>query len=207
MTENCYYVYALKDPRVSPARTFYIGKGTGIRAYGHLDNPDNTKKSARIREITEAGKKPVVDILISNLTELQALKLEAELISAFGTEKTGGILTNAVIPSGIGGNKNDESVKVPQGAVELAQLGLEMLKSSVYQLVRENGEKGIQNSDAARLLGLRSDYQGNQKDYLSYSILGLLIREGKVERVNEAGKIMHKESLRDKSDQPLTSSL
>ncbi len=24
-----YYVYALKDPRSSPAQAFYIGKGTG----------------------------------------------------------------------------------------------------------------------------------------------------------------------------------
>ena len=192
MTENCYYVYALKDPRVSPARTFYIGKGTGIRAYEHLDNQDNTKKSARIKEITEAGSKPVVDILISNLTELQALKLEAELISAFGTEKTGGILTNAVIPSGKGGNTNNDSVRVPQGAVELAQLGLKILKSSVYRLVRENGKKGIQNSSTARVLGLNSDYLGNQKDYLSYSILGLLLREDKIERVEESGKVMHR---------------
>ena len=193
MTENCYYVYALKDPRESPARTFYIGKGTGIRAYQHFDNPDKSKKYSRIKEITESGKKPIVDILISNLTEFQALKLEAELISTFGTEKTGGILTNAVIPSGIGGSQNHDSVKVPKGVVELAQLGLALLKSSVYQLVRENGENGIKNSDAARLLGLRSDYRGNQKDYLSYSILGILIREGKVERVDdESGKITHR---------------
>ena len=75
MTENCYYVYALKDPRVSPARTFYIGKGTGIRAYEHLDNPDNTKKSARIKEITESGRKPVVDILISNLTRTPSTEI------------------------------------------------------------------------------------------------------------------------------------
>ena len=96
-------------------------------------------------------------------------------------------------------------LKCLRARVELAQLGLKMLKSSVYQLVRENGEKGIQNSDAARLLGLRSDYQGNQKDYLSYSILGLLIREGKVERVNESGKITHRRAP-DKPDPPLTSS-
>lgn len=123
---------------------------------------------------------PLVDILIDDLTEDQALKLESELISAFGTEETGGILTNAVVPRGTAG-KERPSVTVPQGAVERAQLGLGLLKSSVYELAKAN-PSGILNSDAASLLGLRSDYQGNQKDYLSYSILGLLIREGKVMR-------------------------
>ena len=123
---------------------------------------------------------PLVEILIDDLTEFQALKLESELISAFGTEETGGILTNAVVPSGTVG-KERPGVVVPQGAVERAQLGLGLLKSSVYELAKAN-PSGILNSDAASLLGLRSDYQGNQKDYLSYSILGLLIREGKVMR-------------------------
>jgi len=29
MAENFFYVYALKDPRKSPALPFYIGKGAG----------------------------------------------------------------------------------------------------------------------------------------------------------------------------------
>ena len=70
---------------------------------------------------------------------------------------------------------------MPQGSVERAQLGLELVKTAVYELVKAN-PKGITNSDAASLLGLRSDYKGKQKDYLSYSLLGLLLREGKVER-------------------------
>lgn len=180
MTTNFFYVYAIKDPRSKQPKPFYVGKGTGSRAYDHLVSPDSTKKYKRIREILDTGKKPIIDILVDDLTEAQALKIEAELIAAFGTEETGGILTNAVVPSGVGGKKRDH-ISVPQGTVERAQLGLEFLKAAILELAKAN-PGGITNSDAASLLGLRSDYNGKQKDYLSYSVLGLLIREGKVER-------------------------
>lgn len=181
MATNFYYVYALKDPRSTPAKPFYIGKGTGSRAFDHLVNPDKTRKFARIEEIHGAGKKTIVDILVEDLTEAQALRLESELIAAFGTEETGGLLTNAVVPAGLGGKQRD-GIVVPQGAVERAQLGLELLKVAIFEMAKANPH-GILNSDAASLLGLRSDYQGKQKDYLSYSIIGLLIREGKIKRV------------------------
>ncbi len=189
MATNFYYIYALKDPTVTPAKPFYIGKGTGSRAFDHLVKPDATKKYARIKQIEKLGAKPLVGILADDLTEAQALKLEAELIAAFGTEDTGGCLTNAVVPAGLGGKQRDGLV-VPQGAVERAQLGLQMLKSAVLEMAVAN-PAGVSNSDVASLLGLRSDYHGKQKDYLSYSVLGLLIREGKMERKGEAGRPRH----------------
>lgn len=189
MTENFYYVYSLKDPRTSPAKPFYIGKGTGSRAYDHLVKPDRTRKYARIQDILESGTAPFVDILVENLTEAQALRLEAELIAAFGTEETGGLLTNTVVPSGLVKKTEAEKI-VPDGTLERAQLGLAMLKNAVLDLARANSD-GITNSDTARLLGLRSDYRGRQKDYLSYSVLGLLLREGKIKRVDGSRSIRH----------------
>lgn len=185
--ENSYYVYALKDPRTSPARPFYIGKGTGIRAWDHLSKPDETRKGLRIQEIQNAGFSVIVDPLIDNLKEYQAIKIEAELISAFGTEDTGGLLTNSVVPSGLG-TKSRHRVVIPHGAKEKAQIGLNLLKQAVLEFAKAN-PKGITNAETASLLGLRSDYGGGSKDYLSYSIIGLLMREGKISR--ETGSKRH----------------
>jgi hypothetical protein len=180
MAETSYYVYALKDPRTSPAKPFYIGKGTGVRAYDHLVKADETRKGLRVREIIQAGYQPLVTQMADGLSELQAIKIEAELISALGTVDTGGLLTNTVIPSGNIG-KPRKTLVVPQGVAEKAQLGLALLKDAVLELAKAN-TKGITNSDTASALGLRSDYGGGSKDYLSYSILGLLMREGKLAR-------------------------
>jgi uncharacterized protein len=178
--DNSFYVYALKDPRTSPALPFYIGKGTGTRSFDHLVKPDSTRKGTRIQEIVASGTKVLVTRLVESLTEAQALKLEAELIAALGTIDTGGLLTNSVLPSGLA-SKARASVIVPSGVKEKAQLGLALLKESILELAKAN-PKGISNSDAASLLGLRSDYGGGAKDYLSYSVIGLLLREGKLER-------------------------
>jgi hypothetical protein len=192
VTDDSYYVYALKDPRKSPALPFYIGKGTGTRAYDHALQIDATKKGKRVREIQLDGHEVVVSILSEGLSEVQALKLEAELISAFGTESTGGFLTNSVIPSGRSGRAR-KNIVVPSGLREKAQLGLKLLKDTVLELAKANPD-GIQNSDAVKTLGLQSDYQGGSKDYLVWSVLGILMREGKIKRVE--GSRRHKAQVK-----------
>ena len=87
---NCVITYALKDPRTSPAKPFYIGKGTDVRAWEHLANADDSGKGQRVAQTRSAGKEVLVSKLADGLSELQALKLEAELISAFGTEDASG---------------------------------------------------------------------------------------------------------------------
>ena len=60
-------------------------------------------------------------------------------------------------------------------------MSLGILKSAVMELAKANPE-GIKNADAAKYLGLQSDYGGGSKDYLSYSLLGVLMKEGRILR-------------------------
>lgn len=173
-----YYVYALKDPTQNPASIFYVGKGTGARSEQHLHDAANPSANDRIQKIREAGLEPVVVHLVEDLSETDAYRVEAELIAAFGTQATGGRLTNNATPSGLRA-ANSRHLNVPEGAIELAQGGRRLLMKAVLETVRANPQ-GIRNSDIASHLGLRSDNAGKQKDYLTYSILGLLMREGAV---------------------------
>ncbi len=179
-----YYVYSLKDPRKKPAEVFYIGKGTGSRATDHLKKIDETRKGRLIQDILASGQTPIVTIVIDTLSEGQALQIELELISSFGTIECGGTLYNSVVPKSIK-RKVDDRVTVPKGAIEKAQLGLKLLKDSITLLAEEN-LAGITNSDCAHYLGLQSDNEGSQQDYLTYSVLGLLMKEGTLanEKIN-----------------------
>jgi hypothetical protein len=186
--ENPFYVYALKDPRNKNPRPFYIGKGTGRRAWEHELNPDDSDKGRLIRDIVSSGSEVLCEIIVDNLSEMQAPQIEAELISTFGIQRYGGLLTNQVRPRA----KNIASkvkVHVPDGCYEKAQLGLEMLKAAILEFARSNPE-GVKNADAAKYLGLQSNYGGGSKDYLSYSLLGLLMQDGLIKRVGRGNHVV-----------------
>lgn len=187
---NTYYVYFLKDPRAQPAKVFYVGKGTGSRATDHLKKVDGTRKGRLIQNILDSGHYPIVSKIIEDLEEVQALQIELELISSFGTIDNGGVLYNSVIPKSIKRKVGNEVI-VPIGAIEKAQLGLQLLKNSIVSLSEEN-PNGLTNSDCAHYLGLQSDNEGNQQDYLTYSILGLLIKEGSLESFKEGRRRKYK---------------
>lgn len=178
--KNPFYVYALKDPRTTPAKAFYIGKGTGNRVYEHQKENSDSEKANVIAEIHSEGLGVIHTVIMEDLTEEQALKVEAELIAAFGIRSRGGLLVNKVRPNPENIGKRVR-VNVPDGCYERAQLGLDMLKSAIMELARANPQ-GIRNSDASKYLGLQSNYGGGAKDYLSYSILGLLMKDGQLER-------------------------
>jgi DNA-binding IclR family transcriptional regulator len=60
-----------------------------------------------------------------------------------------------------------------------AQLGLIQIQEAILALLRRKPD-GLRNSEIAEALNLRSDFRGRQKDYLTYSVLGGLIHQGRV---------------------------
>ncbi len=108
-----FYVYAHIDPRkpdftpgknfggLLPGTPFYIGKGTGQRAYDLKRNEGHGKV---LRELLSLDYKPehIVFIMFDGLSENKAYELEAKLIYFFGTifqkNRSKGVLVNLDIP-------------------------------------------------------------------------------------------------------------
>lgn len=103
-----YYVYAHCDPRearfsgtkkiggIFCGMPFYVGKGTGNRAWQMNRNQGHGLK---LKEILKAGYGPdeIVHLFKKDLSECDALELEAKLIYFFGTiyeEDRAGVLLN-----------------------------------------------------------------------------------------------------------------
>ena len=82
MKTSDYYVYVYIDPR--NLEEFYYGKGKGSRKNAHLLDVSDSEKSRRIRDIREAGLEPTIRVIASNLTEQEALLIEATLIWKLG---------------------------------------------------------------------------------------------------------------------------
>lgn len=64
---------------------------------------------------------------------------------------------------------------------EKAQEGLKLIKSAMLSAIKSS-EKGLKNQELAKALGLESNMRGKHENYLTWSILGLLEAEGKVEQ-------------------------
>ena len=62
-----------------------------------------------------------------------------------------------------------------------AQQALHLLKQAVVDLIDLHPE-GLRNSEVTKILGLQSDQRGRNKDYLTWSILGLLMKEDRIVR-------------------------
>ena len=62
---------------------------------------------------------------------------------------------------------------------ERAQVDLELIKEAILSELKAHSH-GMTNADVVHQLGLESDFEGQNRNYLSWSILGILIGEGKV---------------------------
>jgi len=76
-----------------------------------------------------------------------------------------------------GGNHDGER------STSASSAGVDAVKGSQAILgVLAQTTDGLSNAEIAHLLDIRSDYQGLQKDYLSWSVLGLLLNERRIVR-------------------------
>ena len=73
------------------------------------------------------------------------------------------------------------------GSPEQAQQGLRQIEDAILRLL-DGHPQGLRNAQIADLLGLRSDFRGRQKNYLTYSVLGGLLARGEVDW-NQESKI------------------
>ena len=70
---------------------------------------------------------------------------------------------------------------MPVNPRDKAQQGLQLLIEAILDLLGSHPD-GLRNAEVAEQLDIRSDYKGGQKDYLSWSVLGLLFNQGKIRR-------------------------
>lgn len=92
-----YYVYELRDPRFTPSRTFYVGKGTEDRLYQHQKDMRRMLKTRagimrmgpkhkRILEILDDGYQVGYFILFRTDVEEEAYQVESRRIEHYGLE-------------------------------------------------------------------------------------------------------------------------
>lgn len=86
-----YYVYELIDPR--DMKTFYVGKGKGNRVHEHIKKVErnsaylsNPKKNEKIKDILNAGLRPIEKIIERFETDEEAVEYEEYTISLYGIE-------------------------------------------------------------------------------------------------------------------------
>lgn len=79
-----WYVYVYRDPYDS--RPFYIGKGTDLRAFSHVNGHGSKETDSKIKIIRERGREPEIEIVARNLSESVAYYVEMALIEFVGID-------------------------------------------------------------------------------------------------------------------------
>ncbi len=64
-------------------------------------------------------------------------------------------------------------------AQSLAEKGLRRIEDAILELLQHHPQ-GLRNVQIADMLGLRSTHRGGQRNYLTYSVLGGLVEQGRI---------------------------
>lgn len=140
---NDFYVYAYLREDGSP---YYIGKGTGRRAY---------QKNKKTHKFVNIPKKENIIILLDNLTEECALEKEKEFISNYGRKSDGGILINV----SEGGEKGFAGMK---GKKHTEESKKKMSESHKGRNVWNKGLVGVQKHNQKTRKKISDKSKGNK---------------------------------------------
>ena len=147
-----YYVYVYSDPR--NGKPFYVGKGSGNRAFAHLDDKIESAKADRIKEIRNSGAAPLIEILAFGIEKEEiALQVEAAAIDLLGFEN----LTNLAVGHGArrSGRRSIESVH--------ADLSAKKLEGFKHDCVLIRITRSFESASAAGAMGLYDTTRGYWK--------------------------------------------
>ena len=135
-----YYVYQLIDPRSNTV--FYVGKGTGDRAYTHnefKDGNNNYYKNSLIKELHQQGLEPTVEIVEYFTNEQDAYDYEDKLIETIGIDNLTNITEGARPPSKQGWKPSAETLAKRSASLK----GIERTKEWCRKL--SESKKGVNN--------------------------------------------------------------
>lgn len=105
-----YYVYQLIDPNSN--KPFYVGKGTGNRAWSHnafKDHNNNPHKDNYVKKLHLQDTEPIVKIVEYFNDEQDAYRFEAELTESIGLKNLTNMVVGGQPPSKVGWSPTAET--------------------------------------------------------------------------------------------------
>jgi uncharacterized protein len=69
----------------------------------------------------------------------------------------------------------------PEGPRRKAAEGVSLIEQAIRDVLCSTGA-GLTNNEITKVLGLASDQEGKQKNYLTWSVLGRMMKTGEVRR-------------------------
>ena len=146
------------------------------------------------RQMASVGLRGIEDAILSLLSRNPQGLRNSEIATALGLRSdVQGSQRNYLTYSVLGGllaqdkiardpeTKLFTTTDVNRAEVESAIGGLRQIEGAILSLLSRNSQ-GLRNSEIANALDLRSDVQGSQRNYLTYSVLGGLLAQNKVAR-------------------------